>query len=785
MTSPEVMDLSRKEAEMQQRYIELLEKRVAQLELSVASGTPASDDKPDIGKDKADDSSATKEKEKEKEQEKEKDKEKDKDKTEIKRYLNILRKWNKDKGSYDDTEVASDFFAKKVTPNTAYTYRRVYNPDTGDEDAYSELDIEDKTLISTLKTVIGKYTGVNFDGNKISMRSPFAPLVHHWDKLNEHAENDKDSQVSKDLSSLLERVKTSPELEDYFKTREANLKSKVVTFDTLWTIFAPESLVVGRPFQNVAQLFKVHDPPLPWPHNYYSSTHRMWIWGWDYNGKGLIQIQYLHKFDRFRGTKRITELPYYPLEYYDDKEKLLRDSRDRTLEFIKATVKCKAGAQQMFIYHGLAYEAERNLLSSKGGDGGEGDDDHRPNNRRRRRYQSFTDDDEGEARQPKLVQVTGEIIVDHEAFNQYGTGKPPLGAELYRDEQIWIEESFTNSEDYHEFSQTVNKLDVSKYDADSPLDPENDNFLIFPPRVLGYASREKIWGQFFLGSKKPRPPKQREKFAENLQLDDKYKNLIDALVQSHENSGESGQKQVEDLVQDKGKGLVLLLHGPPGVGKTLTAETIAQATAKPLVIVSVAEIGLDASHAERNLERLFKLATKWEAILLVDEADVFLETRGATSDASRNALVSVLLRVLEYYRGIIILTTNRIKHIDIAVISRIHLAIRYQDLTKDQVHSIFTYFLDQLEPGCIEDRAQLDDFIDVYGSYYELNGRQIRNVVAAALAAARHRKGRNSGKITIGDLRSVCDMTRQFQEQLKDITSQQRTLNEAGAGRAR
>jgi hypothetical protein len=49
----------------------------------------------------------------------------------------------------------------------------------------------------------------------------------------------------------------------------------------------------------------------------------------------------------------------------------------------------------------------------------------------------------------------------------------------------------------------------------------------------------------------------------------------------------------------------------------LTAETIAEATGKPLFVVSVAEIGLDASKAERNLEQMFYLAGKWEAVLLV------------------------------------------------------------------------------------------------------------------------------------------------------------------------
>lgn len=213
----------------------------------------------------------------------------------------------------------------------------------------------------------------------------------------------------------------------------------------------------------------------------------------------------------------------------------------------------------------------------------------------------------------------------------------------------------------------------------------------------------------------------------------------------------------------------------------------------------MAEIGLDASRAERNLEKLFDLATKWQAILLVDEADVFLETRGSTSDASRNTLVSVLLRVLEYYEGIIIMTTNRIKAIDVAVISRIHLAIRYEDLDDSQMRSIFKYYLDQLEPEQIDKRGEINEFINSFGHHYGLNGRQIRNVVSAAQACARHefenpgsfpsvfhsdgRKG--DGRLTFKHLRAVCEMTRDFQEQLKEDTMTQRLNNEVMSRRSR
>lgn len=208
-----------------------------------------------------------------------------------------------------------------------------------------------------------------------------------------------------------------------------------------------------------------------------------------------------------------------------------------------------------------------------------------------------------------------------------------------------------------------------------------------------------------------------------------------------------------------------------------------------MLVIGVAELGLDAAKAEYNLSKLFDLATKWEALLLIDEADVFLETR-STSDMARNALVSAFLRCLEYYRGTIILTTNRIRTFDMAVLSRIHLTVRYEDLTGDQMKTIFKNFLDQISPDMIADREELDTFIRSYGPHYDFNGRQIRNVVSLAMAAASNETRetgapaqysagrRGDGRLTSLHLKQACDITSQLDEQLRDTIHEQRQNNE-------
>jgi SpoVK/Ycf46/Vps4 family AAA+-type ATPase len=273
--------------------------------------------------------------------------------------------------------------------------------------------------------------------------------------------------------------------------------------------------------------------------------------------------------------------------------------------------------------------------------------------------------------------------------------------------------------------------------------------------------------------------KSKDSYNNELQLKSAQKEMLLALVDQHE-SGESTANTVEDIISDKGRSLVVLLHGPPGVGKTLTAETVAKASGKPLLIVSVAEVGLKADQAESKLERLFDLAAKWEAILLVDEADVFLESRSSDADPERNALVSVLLRVLEYYTGTIILTTNRISSLDIAVQSRIHLSIRYNELSEEDCIKIFEIFTSKVEfePG---HRKFVKDWFKSDVSDEGLNGRQIRNLVTSAQSIAKS-KDKN---LDLDCFKSVFKVTQEFQKQLTEQTARYKAANEIDYSRKR
>jgi hypothetical protein len=175
---------------------------------------------------------------------------------------------------------------------------------------------------------------------------------------------------------------------------------------------------------------------------------------------------------------------------------------------------------------------------------------------------------------------------------------------------------------------------------------ESDQQRLFAtPWLHGYALKDKEWLMFHL-----------EMTQEIEWDDDAFKSLV--LPREQENLkdvilavAKAQSKKLDafdDVVQGKGRGIIMQLAGPPGVGKTLTAESVAEVMKVPLYVMSAGDLGMNADSVESSLKDILRMVPKWGAVLLLDEADVFMEARDAT-DLARNELVSIFLRMLEYY----------------------------------------------------------------------------------------------------------------------------------------
>lgn len=148
-----------------------------------------------------------------------------------------------------------------------------------------------------------------------------------------------------------------------------------------------------------------------------------------------------------------------------------------------------------------------------------------------------------------------------------------------------------------------------------------------------------------------------------------------------------------DIIEGKSAGNVILCKGPPGVGKTLTAEVYAELTERPLLAVHTGTLGTDAEAIAQNLQRVFQMTKRWGCVLLLDEADVFVVRRG--NDIEQNAIVAEFLRSLEYFDGLMFMTTNRPDDIDEAIISRCAAIIDYEIPSATDIRRVWQVLADQ------------------------------------------------------------------------------------------
>lgn len=169
--------------------------------------------------------------------------------------------------------------------------------------------------------------------------------------------------------------------------------------------------------------------------------------------------------------------------------------------------------------------------------------------------------------------------------------------------------------------------------------------------------------------------KYEEGLRDKLVLPATHAKLIGALVSNldalrTENAAEDKSR----TIKSKASSSLILAKGPAGTGKTLTAEVYAEEIKRPLYEVQSGQIGTEAGEIEKNLKRVLDRSIRLNMPLLINEADVFIKSRG--DDMAQNAIVSVFLRLLEYHTGLVFLTTNR-GDIDDAILSRCIAIISY------------------------------------------------------------------------------------------------------------
>ncbi|XXG93940.1 hypothetical protein Hte_000190 [Hypoxylon texense] len=462
-----------------------------------------------------------------------------------------------------------------------------------------------------------------------------------------------------------------------------------------------------------------------------------------FNGEKYTPVEDFFVFKPFEGEVDITSLEGYPLRFHRQGEQISRMLLERGRKFIDMT------AISHMTYEGLTVGDDRQEVAS-----------------------SVIIDiklfyQENESERPNVGPL--RTTAPPRIFNQVIEVAAPVPTCPHKKPcYICNRDVYTEISNTHKVNASLRRY-LYEYEPEEKTPKlarnaikrhmEATNFIfLLPGQVPGFALRSRKWVQLDANLLRwtldhDLDGKQSADDAgwKDLVLPPGHKDIVLAMVKNHTASTsvlKEGVRQTSevDLVKGKGKGCIILIHGAPGVGKTSTAECVAAYTKRPLFPITCGDIGYQPDVVEKNLDRLFYLAHRWGCVLLLDEADVFLAKR-SKEDIKRNGLVSIFLRTLEYYSGILFLTTNRVGMIDDAFRSRLHLTLYYPKLDRAQSRKIWKVNLRRLRelnaergslgrPKVRIDKEKILAYADLNFEELRWNGRQIRNAFQSALALA-------------------------------------------------
>lgn len=568
--------------------------------------------------------------------------------------------------------------------------------------AIHSIVVQSPLLKKMLTSVLKDYPGVTVGLNRLEFSGKFEPLIHRWTELQEAigklGNESEDNRTIKAHALLLQDVLVK-EFKSLIDTSQDMKSKRVMTYEHLWTLFQPGATVFARQDGQETALTLVETrygqtsagAPCFW------LTCKYVDWDGARFGSNKVNLSIM----AYTGTRPINSLRVYPLEFHSDGEVL----RTRLIER-GAKTEALAGSNYR-AYQGVAWR-------------------------------------EGQFGTKDRYNVKGRIVIDTYGWNRFNPHHCIYVTPLNHKDVLTNSHHSNDSGDGDGEGEEEPGDDYDQDDSGMPIDgafaDEEDatkqppltteQKLICTPLLRGYSLKDKLWLNFFVNCVQD-ITWQSDAF-DRLVLPKNQKELILGFTESQRKMKDT----FDDVIEGKGKGMIILLCGPPGVGKTLTSESVAEEMRVPLYLMSAGDLGYDPRKVESNLQNILEMCTRWNAVLLLDEADVFLEQR-SLHELERNKLVSIFLRVLEYYEGTMFLTTNRVQTFDPAFQSRIHISLDYPELSIASRRTIWNNFLASSSPDHVMSKEQLEELARL-----SMNGRQIKNIlkIARLLASRKEEK---------------------------------------------
>jgi len=234
-------------------------------------------------------------------------------------------------------------------------------------------------------------------------------------------------------------------------------------------------------------------------------------------------------------------------------------------------------------------------------------------------------------------------------------------------------------------------------------------------------------------------------------LPDDYKVLLKKIAFNYK------KNKCMDFVGTHKKGVVLALFGSPGSGKSLSIKGLAELTKSPIYSVGASDIGTNAAQIDKSLNNIFNLVSRWDGIVLIDEADAFMERR-ERKNIEQTACASAFLTRIEQFEGILFLASNRMHTIDPAFDSRIHIRLFFSNLDKEGRAKVWKGAFERQQIRSLTDK----DFESL--SCFKFNNREITNIVEIAKITAE-----NPTNISYTVIKQLCAMRSEFDKKKQTI----------------
>jgi hypothetical protein len=469
----------------------------------------------------------------------------------------LVRRGNPD-GSYKNATEGKPFIdgatCKRDNPPYVFTTFETKVKDSTAPDMYERenttLQIKSTPLIELMRKnmadLIDHENNAVWNKEPITIQTSNVVLSHCFEDLQRVAktvspDGEAESETLQDLKELLDNLACVEQ--DTVLARHRAETERQITYNKVWCLFRPGSLVVGWPFQGssgskMPQIFMVHRTIV------IEDNLIIVCWALDWDGSRLVRLYYEFKMAKYQDTKSITELECYPIKFYNDKN-LEKELIQRGKKFRQL---CRA-SEPMELYQSKDFYAwpetgirngsalDKDMAWLLGGD--------------RNTYLHPI---------PASKESPHDIIIDPVLCRQYAMSS------YQRLGQMKIVTTTKPCDCTLCSHQGRRKQFEDGFMSPEP-DPKDfdDLYLLLPPRVHGYLLGRKRWGQI--------PVDEVEAMADQGAPEDTWQTLalakedkenIQTMAKNYFKREEFDRRKASNIldpIQGKGEGIVILLHG--------------------------------------------------------------------------------------------------------------------------------------------------------------------------------------------------------------------------------